>query len=358
MNWTNDITRKLNIQYPIIQAPMLGVATPEMVAAANEVNCLGALPVGNLSAEECIRLIRATKKLTKKHFAVNFFANEIPEISETLKDTFEQTKKFLEQLALQYDLEVNFPDIDQIKFNSYQDQVEALISENCKIVSFTFGKLDTDSIQKLKANDTILIGTCTSVNEAIILENAGIDIICVQGIEAGGHRGSFEKGVLPTIGGLSLLSQVRDHVKVPLVYAGGIYNEKTLLASKVLGADGFQIGSLLLGSVESKLQDFEKERLRTIKESDIVLTNCFSGRYARGIKNKFVDAFQNTAPILPYPYQNKLTAELRKKAKEAKNLDLVSIWLGQSINEYSAHSTSEIMRKLINSTEAGFEKVL
>lgn len=356
MNWTNEITKKLNIQYPIIQAPMLGVATPEMVAATNEVNCLGALPVGNLSADDCITIIRKTKKLTNKHFAVNFFANEIPEMSETLKGDFLKTKQYLEQLASQNGLEVIFPDIDQIKFNKYQDQVDAIISENCKIVSFTFGNLDAPTIQKLKANDVILIGTCTSVSEAIILEKSGIDIICVQGIEAGGHRGSFEKGTLPAIGGLSLLSRVRDSVKVPLIYAGGIYDGKTLLASKIMGASGFQIGSLLLGSVESLLQEFEKDRLRNIKESEIVLTNSFSGRYARGIKNKFVEAFENTALILPYPYQNKLTAELRKKAKEAKNLDLVSIWLGQSINEFSGRSTSEIIRKLIESTEESFDK--
>jgi nitronate monooxygenase len=219
-------------------------------------------------------------------------------------------------------------------------------------VSFTFGNLDQQSIDRLKRKGTILIGTCTSMNEALVLENSGIDIICVQGIEAGGHRGSFDNEDIPQIGGLSLLSQVSDFVKVPIIYAGGIYNSRTLLASKTLGADGFQIGSLLLGSKESALKDFEKERLQNIKENEIILTKSFSGRYARGIKNAFIGSVGNSDFILPYPYQNKLTNELRKVAKANKNTEFVSIWTGQSISRFSGRSTTEILNNLIKETES------
>jgi nitronate monooxygenase len=108
----------------------------------------------------------------------------------------------------------------------------------------------------------------------------------------------------------------------------------------------------LLGSAERALKEFEKQKLRNVDESEIVLTKSFTGRYARGIRNAFIEAVENTEYILPYPYQNKLTSELRRVAKAMGNLDFVSIWLGQSINQYRDCSTYEILRALIEETEA------
>jgi nitronate monooxygenase len=352
MKWKNNITRLLDIEYPIIQAPMFGVTTPEMVAAVSKVNCLGSLALGDLPADKCAQAIRTTKQLVSTPFAVNIFVNKIPEITQELKEKYTSAKKFIEQLAAQHHLEVSLPEIEEITINSYHEQIDAIISEDCKILSFTFGNLDKQSIEKLKSKGTTLIGTCTSVYEALILEKSGIDIICVQGIEAGGHRGSFVDENIPEIGGLSLLSKVYDSVSVPLIYAGGIYNARTLLAAQTLGAQGFQIGSLLLGSTESALREFEKERLRILDEKDIVLTKSFSGRYARGIRNIFIDTVESAQQILPYPYQNKLTNELRKIAKANNNADFVSIWAGQSINDYSRKSTAEIIGKLIRETQS------
>jgi len=351
MKWENSISQILGVQYPMIQAPMFGVTTPQMVAAAAKANVLGSLSLGDLPADKCVEAIRATKALTDQPFAVNIFVNAIPQLSTELSIQYAHTKQFVEKLAQQHHLEANIPDIDDIKFTDYHEQVEAIIAEGCKFVSFTFGNLDAQSIQKFKDSGVILIGTCTSVKEAVLLEQSGIDLICVQGIEAGGHRGSFIDADIPQIGGLSLLSQVDDCVKTPLIYGGGIYNAKTLWAAKILGAQAFQIGSLLLGAKESALQEFEKQRLRNASEADIVLTKSFSGRYARGLKNAFIDALEHTEWILPYPYQNKLTGELRKIAKANGNADFVSIWAGQSINEYKGSSTTEIIQQLIQETE-------
>lgn len=343
--------QKLKILHPIIQAPMFGVTTPKMVAAANRADCLGSLALADLSAKKSIQLIRETKKLPDKPFSANIFVHHIPEITDSLKLKFIETKQFIEQLAKENDIEVNLPNLIDIKLNPYQEQVDAIIDENCEILSFTFGNLDNKCIHKLKENDIVLIGTCTSVEEAVILEKSGIDLICVQGIEAGGHRGSFEAENIPEIGGLSLLPQVYDSVKVPLIYAGGIYDVKTLTASKELGAQGFQVGSILLASQESAIQPFEKEFLKNAKEKDIVLTKSFSGRYARGIQNKFIRTLESSKFILPYPYQNKLTNELRRVAKSMNNANFVNIWTGQSIHNYSELSTEEILRKLIQQTE-------
>jgi nitronate monooxygenase len=351
MFWPDTISKKLGIEYPVIQAPMFGVSTVQMTVAASKTGCLGSLALADLSADQSVELIRETKKLTNKPFAANIFVHQIPEVTDGLKEKYIKTKQFLEQLARENEIDVKLPELETINIKTYHEQVDAIIEENCKILSFTFGNLDEQSIQKLKENGVTLIGTCTSVNEAVQLEKSGIDIICVQGIEAGGHRGSFEAENIPQIGGLSLLSQVYDHVSVPLIYAGGIYGARTLQAVKDLGAQGFQVGNLLLASQESALQPFEKERLKKVREEDIILTKSFSGRYARGIKNQFIEAVENSEYILPYPYQNKLTNALRKAAKSLQNPEFVSIWLGQSIHHYSELSTEEILRNLIKECE-------
>ncbi|PWN63638.1 nitronate monooxygenase [Chryseobacterium phosphatilyticum] len=351
MFWPDIISKKLGVKYPIIQAPMFGVSTVRMVAAAAQADCLGSLALADLSADQSGELIRETKKLTNKPFAANIFAHHIPEVTNALKEKFVETRKFLEQLARENNIDVKLPDLENIKTNSYHDQIDVIIEENCKIVSFTFGNLDEKGIQKLKENGILLIGTCTSVKEAVLLEKSGIDMICVQGTEAGGHRGTFDPDHVPQIGGLSLLSQVYDHVRVPLIYAGGIYNAKTLLAVKELGAQAFQVGNLLLASEESALEPFEKERLKRVKEEEVILTKSFSGRYARGVKNKYIELVEDSEYILPYPYQNKLTNGLRKAAKEQHNIDFVGLWAGQSIHDYSMKSTEEILRNLIIQVE-------
>lgn len=348
MFFPETISKILKIKYPIIQAPMFGVSTPEMTAVAAKAGCLGSLALADLSAEKSVELIRKTKKLTNQPFAVNIFVHHIPEITNELKQQYSKTKKYLENLTQENNMEIELPELKSLKINSYHEQIDAIVEEKCKILSFTFGNLDNQSIQKLKENGTVLMGTCTSVEEALELEKSGIDIICVQGIEAGGHRGSFVSENIPQIGGFSLLSQIYDSVKVPLIYAGGIYNAKTLAAAKELGAEGFQLGSLLLASQESALQDFEKERLKNINEKDIVLTKSFSGRYARGIKNKFIKTIENSEYILPYPYQNKLTGEMRRIARTVKNDEFVNLWVGQFIIDYSELSTQNILEKLIS----------
>lgn len=351
MNWKNSITNLLDIQYPIIQSPMFGVTTPQMTAATSNAGCLGSLALADLSPENCIKLINDTQKLTNRPFAVNIFVNQVPEINDTLTKQYLKAKKFMEDLAGKNGLEVILPELNTLKITHYREQIEAVISEKCRTLSFIFGCIDDESIALLKKNNVLLIGTCTSVEEAKILSEKEIDIICVQGIEAGGHRANFDADKVAQIGGLSLLSQIANKVEKPLIYAGGIYNAKTLLAVKTLGAQGFQVGSLLLGSIESALKPFEKNRLKTVKEHEIILTKSFSGRYARGIKNKFIETIEHSDYILPYPYQNKLTNEIRKAAKEKGLADFVGIWLGQSINGFSEKSTTDLLKDLIQETE-------
>src|SRR3954452_23774405 len=187
MNWKNKLTERLNITYPFVQAPMLGVTTPEMVAAISNAGALGSLSVGGLSPDKTLTLIQQTKSLTSKPFAVNVFAYSLP--SSINADTWKAMQELLKQFSRRYELAYQEQAIEELKFFSYEDQVEILIKEKIPVVSFTFGVLSTDAINALHKNGTQLMGTATSVEEARVLCDKDIDVITAQGIEAGGHRG-------------------------------------------------------------------------------------------------------------------------------------------------------------------------
>ncbi len=352
MNWSNEITDILKIKYPIIQAPMFGVTTTEMVVSASNLGCLGSLPIADISPDKAIELINKVKNQTDQPFAVNIFVYDVPEIDQKLKDKYRKAKNFIENLADDHLLEVRLPEIEDLTFNDYRDLIDVVISAGCKILSFTFGLPDAASIQKLKANNITLIGTCTTVEESLLLEKSGIDIICVQGSEAGGHRGNFLSEKPTENFGISILEEVASTVSVPVIYAGGIYSGQDIITSKKHGAKGFQVGSLLLGSPESALTGAGKNRLRMLVDDDIVLTKSFSGRYANGVKNTFTCSLYDTANILPFPFQNKLTAELRSVSKANHNLEFVNIWTGKFARDFSERPTADILQILISEAES------
>ena len=357
MTAKRDITNLLGMQYPIIQAPMFGASTAEMVAASNAAGCLGTLALGSLPPESCLELIEATRKLTKSIFAVNIFSHTIPEKTPELERKYSEVRNFLISSARHVGIDVELPRISELKIVRFRDQIETIIRSKCPILSFTFGMLDNPTLAELKNHNVKLLGTANSLREAQLLNEAGVDCIVVQGLEAGGHRGSFHDENIPLIGGLSLLTRIRHAIERPLVYAGGIHDGAGYRAARDLGADGIQIGSILLGSKESAFTSAEKARIQTATEDDIVLTRAFTGRYARGIATSLSKALEARDMILPYPYQNLLTGPLRRAAKKAGNTEFTSLWMGQTIFPFSEESTTDVLSHLLEEIQAPLKKV-
>jgi nitronate monooxygenase len=341
----------LKIKYPIIQAPMLGVTTPEMVAAVSNEGGLGSLPVGGLSPEITLELIRKTKSLTNNPFAVNLFAHKNPPLDIP---QIEAMKKFLKKLCDENKLPYQPPEISSLKFNSYTDQISVLLDENIPIVSFTFGILNDESIKQLQNKGTVLIGTATCLKEAMIQDEKGIDVIVAQGIEAGGHRGTFlEDEPLPMVGLMSLVPQIVQHIKKPVVAAGGINDGRTIKSAFLLGAQAVQAGTAFITSHESLAIPAYKQALQHATDTDAVLTKAFSGRWLRGIKNKFVIAVEQSGLEIPaYPIQGGLIAAIRAAAQQENNKEFSGLLAGQSSFKCEEKSSAEIFRKLL--TEAEF----
>jgi nitronate monooxygenase len=350
MNWNNIFTQRLNLAYPIVQALMLGVSTPEMAAAVSNEGGLGSLAVGGLSPDVTRQLIRRTKSLTKNPFAVNLFVHEVPEYDD---EDLEPMRRLLLQFAKKRGLALDLADLNGFTFYTYHDQIDILIEEGISIVSFTFGCPDVTVIQLLQEKGCVLIGTATCVEEALFLEQRNVDMVAVQGIEAGGHRGSFIETIpLPQVGLFSLLTQVKSVVQMPCIAAGGINSASTIKAAFDLGADAVQIGTAFIGTVESEAIPSYKSKLKFTKDVESSLTRAFSGRWARGIANDMMKEIEESGiPIPPYPIQNSLTSKLRKLAQQADDCEYTNLWAGQSVRQVDATQTREVFRCLVREYE-------
>lgn len=343
--WPNTkITELLKIKLPIIQAPMAGGATtPELVAAVSNAGGLGSLGAGYMTADEIKKTINKIKLLTNKPFSVNLF---IPEKYHADDNQIEQARKIVQSCCSE--LNFNIPSIKPPYTPSFEEQLNVIIEEKVPIFSFTFGIPSTEWIEIFKKNDVTLIGTATTLAEARLLEENNIDAVVAQGSEAGGHRGTFlgkaENALISTSSFVPLLV---EHIKIPVIAAGGIMNAKEILASLSLGAAAAQMGTAFLCCAESGIHPLYKKLLLNISHDNTTLTRGFSGKLARGIVNKFIIRMQSYEKnILSYPLQNTLTSSMRKESAKQNNTEFMSMWAGQAAYLCKALSATQLIEEL------------
>ena len=350
MNSKNRLTKALQIDYPFVQAPMLGVTTPAMVAAISNTGALGSLPIGNLPPDKTLALIQQTKSLTDKPFAVNLFANSIPGLIN--EDAWNAMQEFLQQFAGRYELPFQKQTIEGLQFYSYEEQVDILIKENIPVVSFTFGVPNDDAITDLHKNNVQLIGTATSAEEAVYLNDKGIDMITAQGIEAGGHRGTFLHKEIPQVGLMALLPQVIDIVDKPVLAAGAIADGKSIKAAMALGADGVQVGSAFIACNESAANTTYKKAVQQITGSDTALTKSYTGRWLRCVNNEFIQTLESSGlAINEYPIQQALTAFLRTLHQHKNAMQFLPMLTGQNVRRSYMKDAAEIFMDMIKEAE-------
>lgn len=329
----------LQIKYPIIQAPMAGVTTAEFVAASTNAGILGSLGAGYLSAEATRGAIQDIRKLTDKPFAVNLFVpSEIEMDQELLRQAYLGLQPIGKKLGMPF---WKAP----LSESCFDEQIDVIIEEGVSICSFTFGLPSEEIVEKLKQYNVFLIGTATSVGEAMMAEQRGMHAIVVQGKEAGGHRGSFIGEELIPLD--ELLTETVAKVGIPVIAAGGIANKERLNLLLEKGAQAVQLGTALLATEESGAHPLYKKAVLDAKEGCTVLTKAFSGKLARGIRNPFITLMANT-PIAPYPIQNDLTKKIRSEAAAQGRPEFMSLWAGESVHETRSGFLQEIIKEFID----------
>lgn len=345
---TKKLLEQLKIEHPIIQAPMAGgPSTPELVAAVSNAGGLGSLGCGYLTPDQINSEIRKVKEKTDRPFNVNLF---IPE-TNNLKNPSERVLNKLENISNEFDIDPpEIPDSPKYKF---EDQLAIIIDNNVHIFSFTFGIPENSIIKELHSKNIVVVGTATSVEEGILLEQAGCDALVAQGLEAGGHRGSFcSTESIPMIGSLTLIPQLVDKVDIPIIASGGIMDGRGIVASLALGASAVQMGTAFLGCEEAGITDPYREKLRQSRDDSTVLTKSFSGKYARGITNRFIREMSEIEnEVASYPVQNSLTRQIRNAAKQKNDPEYMSLWAGQGSGMTQQTNAKELLENLVSETK-------
>lgn len=339
MKIQNDLTKRLGIKFPIIQAPMI-LQKPlyPLAAAVSNAGGLGSLGCGEMSGEELIRNVERLRAATTGPFNLNFFLHQSPVFNPAIDD------KLRSSLANLFDgLGLSLPDDTAMQsLGLFNDEiVSLLVNIRPAVVSFHFGAPSGSMVNDLKEAGILIFATATTVDEAVVLENIGVDVIVAQGWEAGGHRGTFiAENEAVGIGTLSLIPQVVDAVSIPVIAAGGIADGRGVAAALALGASGVQIGTAFLSCVETPISQVHRQTLRNVTRDDTVMTRSFSGRSCRLRRNKLSECVHSEqAEVLSFPLMYNYSAPLKQFGIANSNLDFQFLLYGQSASlnkEYSA----------------------
>ncbi|ANB11131.1 hypothetical protein AWJ20_3930 [Sugiyamaella lignohabitans] len=338
---TNWLFTELKLRIPVIQAPMAGVSSSSMVVAASKAGILGSLGGGMMQPEVLRKEIEAIRNQTDRPFNINLF------VIDNYEQGFDVRTKDIQWLKDYYKqegVEFNLPKSFAPKF---QDQFETLLELAPPVASFAFGILSAEQVDACHERGIRVIGTATSGEEAVAWEKVGADAICAQGTEAGGHRGNFINLDDPGLGLFALIPEIKRQVKIPVIAAGGIMSGQGIVASRLLGADVAQLGTYFLASTEAGIPSGYLKSLAGQKSgSNTSLTKGFSGRYARGIVNKFMNTSKEHS-IYPYPIQNALTQPLRKATLAKGDAESYSLWSGQGLYQVKeGESISDLVDSL------------
>jgi nitronate monooxygenase len=349
-----DLCSTLGIDHPIIQAPMAGSTTPELIAAVSNAGGLGMLGAANLTPDQITGAIAAIRALTDRPFGVNLFAGGREETREV------DPAAMIDVLSpIHRDLGLPVPEAPADSPDPFPDQIAAILDARVPVFSFTFGVPVPEVFTSLHETGVTIIGTATTVDEARHLVTAGVDAVVAQGAEAGGHRGTFagpfEEAM---IGTMVLVPQVVDAVSGPVIASGGIMDGRGIVAALALGASAVQMGTAFMTTTEAGAPGVYKTAIRAATSQQIAVTRAFSGRPARAITNEFTEAWRGREEgILPFPLQNAATRPLRNEAAAREDSRYLSLWSGQGAALARDLSAGELVRELVEEMDAVREKM-
>jgi nitronate monooxygenase len=345
------VSRRLGIIYPIIQGPFGGgLSSVELVAAVSNAGALGSYGIHTTPPAAIIELAKRIRTATAKPFAFNLWVPESENEPIVDRDFF---SRFISPLLPYYqELDVPIPDLPASFGQDYDKQIEAVLQARPDVLSFVFGVPSPEILCECRQRNIATIGTATTVDEASLLEEAGLDFIVASGFEAGGHRGSFLRSPEESLTGVfALVSQVSVRVKIPVIAAGGIADGRGIVAASAPGAQGVQIGTAFLACNESGASPGHREKLFRDEAKRTVLTKAFTGRLARNIVNRFTEEMSSYEQDLPpYPVQRWLTGGFKEAAVRQGRDDLIALSAGQAASLSRRGSAAELVAHLVHDT--------
>jgi nitronate monooxygenase len=331
---------------PIVLAPLAGgPSTPELCAAVSDAGGLGFLAAGYLSASDLAARIDRTRDLTSRPFGVNIFVPGAPGDSSEV----EKYARRLARDAERADVRLGEPHLDD---DDWVAKLDLLAGSPVALVSFTFGCPSPQDMARVKRSTGEVWVTVTTVDEARQAQDAGADCLVVQGSEAGGHRGGFTDDH-DGLGLLALIQLVGASTSAPLIATGGIVTGAGLAAALAAGARAGALGTAFLRCPEAGTSTVYQEALAR-HDRPTALTRAFTGRLARGIRNRFLDEHTDAAPTV-YPQVHHLTAPLRAHGRSIGDSDLVNLWAGQAYALTTNLPAKEIVKRVAGEARTALE---
>lgn len=347
MNHSQDIRRLLGIRHPIVQAPMVGVSTPQLAAAVSNAGALGSIGLGASSAAQAQESIRATRALTAAPFNANLFCHR-PALADAAREA-----AWLAHLAPVFGEFGAQPPVALSEayrsFLASEDTLEVLLRERPAVVSFHFGLPPAEWVRALKGAGMVTLACVTSLEEAALAEQAGIDALVAQGAEAGGHRGVFEPEHDLLLGTFALVRLLAGATRLPLIAAGGIMDGAGIAAALRLGAAAVQMGTAFVLCPESSANAQYRAALGSERARHTRISAAISGRPARGMLNRLFDVLDaKGAPALPdYPIAYEAAKALVAAAGARSCHDFAVQWAGQGAPLARAMPAAELVETLV-----------
>lgn len=349
-----DLMRRLRLATPVIQAPMAGGGdTPSMVAAVGEAGGFGFVGAAYLTPDALSAAAEEIRRKSDRPFGINLFApSPAPEMPPDAARAVSCVAPYYEELGLP-EPAAPAPPVDR-----FAEQVAAMLDSGAAAFSYTFGVMPDEVVAAAKARGMLVMGTASTVAEALELERSGVDVVIAQGSEAGGHRATFlGDAELSAVGTMALVPQIVDAVSLPVIASGGIMDGRGIAAALALGAQAVQMGTAFLTTDEAGIPDVYKTALSEGREDRTRLTRAFSGRAARGISNRFMEEVDAAGDILPFPIQNALTRPMRTAAGTQGNAEFLSLWAGQGIRLARPGASGDLVRRLAAETDAAIARL-
>lgn len=344
------LTKLLGIELPIVQGPFGGkLSSVELTSIVSNSGGLGSYGCQPFYASEIVTISNEIRKQTHKPFNLNLWVKDqddsVPDFDEkAFKEVVQLFKPYYEEAG------VEPPSFPLPGSPSFENQMEAVFEVKPAVFSFVYGIPSADILEKCRQLNIKTVGTATTLNEAIAIENAGVDAVVATGSDAGGHRVAFlDKEEDSLVGTFSLIPQVADYVKIPVIAAGGIADSRGVKAALALGADGVQIGTAFLATQESGTSQIHREKLFSEEARYTTLTKVFTGRLSRGIKNRLTEELKDyQEKLAPYPLQGKITGQLGAYASQTElNPELKSFWAGQAAPVLKHHHAESFIAAIL-----------
>lgn len=330
----------MRLARPVVAAPMAGVTTPELAAAATEAGGLGVLAFAAIEISSMRDEMRRARELTSGPLGVNLFAHPAPD-----EDDARERAAATAIEPLYRELGVDGPPALTRPGPAFDaERLELVLQLDPEFASFHFGLPPEGAMARLQAQGVTVATTATTVAEAVLAQEAGADVIIAQGREAGGHQGMLDPD-RETIGTIALVPQIVDAVSCPVLAAGGIADGRGLAAALALGAVAAQIGTAFIPCPESAVDDDYRRAVRSTAAEDTVMTRALSGRPARARRNRLIAEVGEDA-VAPFPIQRQLSGPLAKGGPEYR-----AFWMGQAATLAREESAGEVVERIV--AEAG-----